>query len=379
MKLFTETLKRVFLRKRTLLLLLAVVGEGCLLIAKNSTYFAEEIFAKHLYKWFAIGYSSITGLFPFSFAEILIILAPFLLIALIAGFIVKLVKNRKDFLYWILTFLLNAACIGSVIWFFYSFGYGTCYYRYPVSEYFCLETRPSSAEELADLLAELLDNVEEERAQLTSFDENGVYLLPYSTRELGRVARKAYVDFAEVYPLFKGHYPAPKPVIFSHLMSYTEIIGIYTCWTMEANVDVDITGYEIGSTMCHELSHLRGFMREEEANFLSYMVCMNSESHDLRYSGLMLALSYTMNALAGKNMDLYLETVSEHYVPGIFTDFRAQSEYWDQFKKAEIVAEVTNELNDNYLKANDQEDGVESYGRVVDLLLAKYRKDHGLD
>ena len=174
-------------------------------------------------------------------------------------------------------------------------------------------------------------------------------------------------------------YPAPKCVMLSHLMSYTEIIGLYTCWTMEANVDVDITDYEIGSTMCHELAHLRGFIREDEANFISYMVCSGSDSPDLRYSGAMLAFVYTANALAGKDADLYNETISAHYCEGMWLDFAANSEYWKQFEKAKVVSEVTNDLNDTYLKANDQEDGVESYGRVVDLLLAKYRKDRCLE
>ncbi|HPW41948.1 MAG TPA: DUF3810 family protein, partial [Bacillota bacterium] len=30
--------------------------------------------------------------------------------------------------------------------------------------------------------------------------------------------------------------------------------------------------------------------------------------------------------------------------------------------------------NDKYLKANNQKDGVKSYGRMVDLLIAEHRK-----
>ncbi|MCR5583874.1 MAG: DUF3810 domain-containing protein [Lachnospiraceae bacterium] len=379
MRSLTDTLKRTFFRKRTLILLLAVIGEICLKIAENSSFFAEEIFGKHIFKWMSVGISAVTGIFPFSVAEVSIIIAPFLVIALIAGFIVKMVKNRKERLFLSLTFILNAACMASVVWFFYCFGCGINYYRASVSEHFDLVTRDSSAEELAALLGELADDAIEERARLTSFDENGVYRLPGTPRELAKEAKQAYACFAETYPIFGGMYPAPKCVMLSHLMSYTEIIGLYTCWTMEANVDVDITDYEIGSTMCHELAHLRGFIREDEANFISYMVCSNSDSPDLKYSGTMLAFVYTANALVGKNADLYNETIAAHYDEGMWLDLAANREYWKQFEKARVVAEVTNDLNDSYLKANEQEDGVESYGRVVDLLLAKYRKDHCLE
>jgi hypothetical protein len=59
-------------------------------------------------------------------------------------------------------------------------------------------------------------------------------------------------------------------------------------------------------------------------------------------------------------------------------DLRANNEYWDQFENKK-AAEVANKVNDTYLKANEQEDGVQSYGRVVDLLLAEYRQRHSED
>lgn len=37
------------------------------------------------------------------------------------------------------------------------------------------------------------------------------------------------------------------------------------------------------------------------------------------------------------------------------------------------MKEISNSVNNTYLKANGQEDGVKSYGRMVDLLLAEYR------
>ena len=57
-------------------------------------------------------------------------------------------------------------------------------------------------------------------------------------------------------------------------------------------------------------------------------------------------------------------------------DLAADGAYWDQFEGP--VAQVSNQVNDSYLKANEQEDGVKSYGRMVDLLLADYRQRHGI-
>ncbi len=306
----------------------------------------------------------------------MIILCPLTVIALIVGFIIRFVREKekggKPFL--ILTFIINCACMASVIYFFYSFGCGINYYRYNVSDLLGLKVTESTKEDLYNLTLELADNASALREQLTNEDEDGAYKLPYSKFELGRQAKKAFENLAEKNSLFGGHYPAPKCVMLSKLMSRTEITGIYTCWTMEANVDVDIPDYSIGSTMCHELSHLRGFIREDEANYISYIACMEGDK-DLQYSGTLLALIYTGNALAAKDGDLYADAWFNHYSDEVRRDLAGGSEYWKQFENT-VVSETTEKLNDSYLKANEQEDGTESYGRVVDLLLAEYKARH---
>ncbi|MCQ2537617.1 MAG: DUF3810 domain-containing protein [Lachnospiraceae bacterium] len=368
----SDTLKRVFLRKRTLILILPVLGLILMGIAKKSSYFTEMIFARHIFKLLSQAIALITGIFPFSVAEVMIILCPFLVIALIIGFIVKLVKNRHDWMLWVLTFILNAACMAGVVYFFYAFGCGANYYRYQVADIVGLKITESTKEELYGLTIELADKATELRDQITTEDEEGAYVLPYSDRQLAKEAKKAFKALGKKNSVFAGLYPAPKSVMLSKMMSKTEITGIYTCWTMEANVDVDIPDYSIGSTMCHELSHLRGFIREDEANYISYLACLEGDV-DLQYSGVMLALIYTGNALAGKDSDLYADAWYNHYSPEVRVDLIKGSEYWKQFENTK-VSEVTEQLNDTYLKANDQEDGTESYGRVVDLLLAEYKQ-----
>lgn len=371
-----EAAKKVWLRKRTLLLLLVPLGVLLLEIAKRNAFFAEEVFAKRIYKVFSVCISFLTGWIPFSLAEWLILLVPVLLLVLIVLFVRRIRRaqdGRNTVFAACMNGILNLACAISVIFFLYAIGCGINYYRYPVGIYLGLEVQESTEEELKGLFTELAKAAASLREELTSEDENGVYQLPMTKKELGRLAAEAYESFAEEYDIFAGHYPEPKQVMLSRLMSYTQITGVYTCWTMEANVNVDISPYSIASTMCHELSHLRGFMREDEANYLSYRVCMASDSKDVRYSGVMHALIHTGNALYRRNPEAYYEIVNRYYSMGMRRDLVANSEYWKQFEHTK-VAETSEKLNDSYLKANNQTDGTQSYGRVVDLLLAEYRQ-----
>lgn len=395
-------MKKLLLRKRNMLLLLIPLGMFITHWAKNNAQIAEKVFAAGIYKWLSQGMSLLTGWIPFSLMELIIIVGPLTVLALIIRQIVRVVKvkhpvydmtksNRSTvgvqsvgeqrFLL-LMTMLQNLLCLVAVIFFGYVLLCGINYHRYPVAYHLGLTVEASSLEELEGLYIELADEATKLRAQLTTENENGVYVLPYTERELGKEAQKAYKALAKEFPVFGGLYPVPKHVFFSGIMSWTEITGVFTPWTMEANVNIDISPYSIGATMCHELAHLRGFMREDEANYIAYRACMASGSLDLQYSGTMLALIHVGNAFYGQNAEKYFEAYQEHISPAVSIDLVANNEYWDQFEKPVVgdttVGEIADKVNDAYLKANDQTDGTKSYGRVVDLLLAEYKNRHGL-
>jgi hypothetical protein len=120
----------------------------------------------------------------------------------------------------------------------------------------------------------------------------------------------------------------------------------------------------------HEAAHQRGFAREDEANFLAYYVCSFSDDPSVRYSGTMLALVHAMNQLYSADSDLYFK-LRRTYVSGIDRDLENNSLYWRRFESP--VSETAREVNNTFLKANMQKDGVKSYGRMTDLLIGLWR------
>jgi len=84
----------------------------------------------------------------------------------------------------------------------------------------------------------------------------------------------------------------------------------------------------------------------------------------------MLALINSTNALADKNIEDY-KKIANKLSPGVKRDLKYQNEFWEKYQGK--VEEISNNVNDNYLKSNGQKDGVESYGRMVDLLLAEFK------
>ena len=372
-----EIVVKLIKLKRLWMLLLLPTAKLLMVAAKHIPSFTEEVFAKGIFHIYSQVLSFITGLIPFSLAEMGIVLGLAAIPGILIWRVVLYVKKRGERLFFIGKDLISLMCIGSVVYFMLVMGCSINYYRKPVADYLGLQVRDSSVEELAALHAELSERANAVRSQLTLEDEAGVYMLSVSTRELAKWCDESFDALSEEYQIFHGVYPKPKRIIFSRVMSKTELTGVYVPFTMEANVNVDVPDYSIASTMCHELAHLRGFIREDEANYISYLACMASDSPELQYSGLMEALILTGNVLYSKNPDKYYE-IRAGYDAGVNRDLAANSAYWAQFHDTKI-SNTTEKLNDTYLKANNQTDGVQSYGRMVDLLLAEYRKNHGLD
>ena len=367
-------MNKIFPYKRVYLLGLLPISYLLILLAKNNSFFAEEVYAKHIYKWISQLISLITGLFPFSIGELMVIAFPILLLVIIIRYFLGLLLNKGHRGERLVKGILNILCAGSVLLFLFVLLAGINYYRSNFSSYSKLEITKSSVEELYALTEGLAQDANSLRALTTGVNENGVFQLSMSDTELAKEANKAFESLAEEYPVLGGYYPAPKPILLSKLMSRTEITGIFFPFTMEANVNVDVPDYSIPATMLHELAHLRGFMREDEANFLAYLAGMKSEQPDLQYSSTMLALIISGNALYDQNPELYFE-IRDRYSEGVLADIRANAAYWQIYEDS-VVSTISNKVNDTYLKVNAQTDGVQSYGRMLDLLLAKYRKDH---
>lgn len=359
-------------QKRVWLLLLLPLSFLFMLLAKNNPFVAENFFAQGIYKWVSQALSVVTGLFPFSLLEFGIIALIVILIVFICLLLQNIIRNKHKRFEIVKKTALNLLCIASVVYFIFAMLCGVNYYRYPFSHYSGLQIQPASVDELYDLCTELALQANTLRSKIPHVDEKGVTkVFADGYQPVAEQARQAMTELAKSYDTLKGYYPRPKRVMFSNFMSRTEITGIYNPFTMEANVNVAATEYTIPATMCHELSHLRGFMREDEANFIAYLACMASDDVAFQYSGTMLALVYASNQLYRQDIGLYRQLQST-YSRGVALDMDADYYYWLQFKDT-VISTVSNKVNDVYLKANNQVDGVKSYGRMVDLLLALRR------
>ena len=188
----------------------------------------------------------------------------------------------------------------------------------------------------------------------------------------GRTGQRAMEKLGQRYHRLSGHYPYPKPILNTWILSVQQTTGVYSPFTVEANYNRDIAYYDIPFTICHELSHLRGYMQEEEANFIGVLATIGADDLYFNYSGYVSAWVYAGNALARIDSTAFA-TLYARINARTRQDMLYNNAYWQQFEGK--PAEAHEQLNDAYLKMQGQATGVRSYGHVTDLMLEYFAEN----
>ena len=347
-----------------LLLLSAVL----MILSARAPAFAEW-YSECIYPLAVNNIGRICGLVPFSVAEIGIYILLIAFFVTLVRMIIKAAGGRKKgkasparfFVSWISGVLLAAGILA----FLYTACCGINYHRRSFSGEEGIITYQYSADDLKEICVWLTEEVNA-RADTVTRDADGLLTLDGSERDGGV---KAMQQLAVEFPSLAGYYPKPKALILSEILSYQGLTGIYLPFTVEANYNGDMPAYDKPFTVCHELSHLRGFMEEQEANFIAFLACIGSERADFQYSGYLSGWVYCMNALYRADYESWQEVrgmLDEAAEP----DLTANNEFWDRYEGT--ISETAERINDTYLKVNGQADGVQSYDRMVDLIVAYF-------
>ena len=341
--------------------------------ARHAAGFAD-VYAGTFNRIWVMTLGRISSIFPFSVVEFLIcgliILLLFWIIRLILAWMHRKRENGKEnFIRTAGLFIGRILVLVSLIFFLFEANEDIYFYCTPFSVREGYGEGDYSTEDLAGCCTWLASEAGR-YAGLVERDADGLMMMG---EDADTRIRDAMMDLGASYGELSGWYPRAKPVFFSRIMSLTNMAGIYSAYTIEANYNREMTEYNHAFCASHELSHLKGIMQENEANFVAYICCMNSKETDIYYSGLLSGWIYCGNELYKRDRARWAEIygmLDERCI----ADLNANNAFWDSFKGE--IADAAESFNDAYLKGRGQENGTESYDRVVDLIVS-YEKKRG--
>lgn len=354
--------------RRYIFLILLPLTYGLVNLAKMLPHATEKYYSTTVYPVISKILMTVTGFFPFSLAEISIMLLAVFIIYRIVKILIIVIKHPDKRKQSILSAVHFTVVFSVTIYFLFNALWGLNYYRL---DYASITGMKVVKPEVQDLIR-LSEMLVKEANYLRGFvreDENGTMILNNGINDAMERAHLGYEAAGRQYPVFNQTAGLPKKVILSELMAYAGIGGVYFPLTSEANVNIAAPDSVIPHTTSHELAHQIGIAKEDEANFAGYISCIKHPDYDFRYSGTFFALRYAMNELASRDHDAW-STLAAQYSPGIIRDIKQLNEY--NLKYRSRLRTVSNNINDLYLKSNNQTEGVRSYDLVINLLVAHY-------
>lgn len=350
--------------KKNFVWLLLVLLIGGIQWACLHPFFIEKFYSTQFYGFYAKMLRGLTGWIKFSIGDVL-----YILVALYFGYsLYRLAKMlvQKNFSY-LKKLLIRLLKIGSIVYIWFMLGWGLNYHRLGIAYQLGLNVQPYSTDELCVLRDSLALRLNTLRKQITA---DSILPTP-ALNDLYKESPQYYNQAAILHPFLFYQNRSIKASLFTPYAKYFGWGGYYNPFSGEAQIRTDMPRLLIPYTILHEMAHQIGYAGEEEANFVGYLVAIESRNAYVAYSCYSELYKYVFNELLLRNTfpdaSPALDSLVKH-------DFSRVNKFFME-EQNDIAPQIMN-LYDVYLKANQQKNGINSYNEVLGLLIA-YQKKYG--
>jgi len=319
----------------------------------------DKYYVNGIYPLIAISLRFLFGWIPFSVGDLLYALLIFLTLRFLWNFILNRGKSRKSI------FLQFTAGLSIFYFCFYLF-WGLNYSRSPLPKTMGLEKESFDIVQLEAVTEKLLLRTVELQRQLASNDTLAVEV-PHTKSRILALTSQGYEKLSGKFAFLSYNKPSLKKSLFSLPLTYMGFSGYFNPLSGEAQVDHLIPKINLLFTCSHEVAHQLGIASESEANFIGFLAAAQNKDKYFQYSAYMVALRYALIDINRYDKDLFKGYV-ERIPKGVLKNFRESDEFWMSYENP--FEPLFKAFYDNYLKYNQQEDGLESYNQIMDLIIS---------
>jgi hypothetical protein len=155
----------------------------------------------------------------------------------------------------------------------------------------------------------------------------------------------------------------PKQTLLAPFFRVSGVDGMHAPFLLETLLNHDLTPPERPAVLAHECAHLSGYAPEADASFVGLLAGLRADA-PAQYSAWLAIFDHSVSQLPRGEQQVFVNRLED----GPRHDRRAIAARLQS--RIDLVAQVSWQTYDQYLKAQGVADGVESYSRVVELLLA---------
>jgi Protein of unknown function (DUF3810) len=361
--LFRRWIRYLFTSGRDLILPLVVLLAGIVFqnLVSLMPWLVERIYSRTIFPRVLGGMSLLSRGLSFSVGEVLVGLTLSIACACVAFFCVGLARRREGRKGWVLAWLRYGTWVAAGLLWCFLFAFGLNYQRPLLFELLGYEQRKAEPPELEAIARSLVESVNRSYAEAHSGD------IPKPERdEVVKLLNESFDTAHELRLLPRGEFAPPKPVYSSEVLTRLGISGVYFPFTAEPNFNADIPDFQMPFSIAHEMAHQRGVARESEANFVAYIICINSRDPFVRYSGYRNGLG-VLSDLHRVEPEKARE-LAKQLGTGYREDSRRAAQFWA--KASGAAGALSQRVNDLYLRANRVKAGTADYSNSTTLIIA---------
>ena len=321
----------------------------------------EQFYSAGLYPFISDVSRICLGRIPFSVGDILYGI-------LIIYLLLSIWKTRRTWKSNWKDNLLRITSYASVLYFFFHLCWAMNYYRVPLFEKMNIK-KDYSDTDLVDFTEKLIVKTNEIQLQITK-DKNLKVVNPHSQDSIFKMTQNGYDNLVKQYAFFDYEIPSRKKSLFSLPLTYMGFGGYLNPFTNEAHVNDKIPMYGFPNVICHEMAHQIGYGSESECNFIGFLAGIKNDDLYFKYSAYSNALRYCLATIVIKDEAKFKELKSK-VNKGILENYKESDVFWKQYDT--FIDKGFHAFYDQFLKINQQKDGIESYSKFVNLLVNYYR------
>jgi uncharacterized protein DUF3810 len=347
------------LKRNKILTFLLFVQIGLVYIFSKFPDFIESVYSNGIYKYISTFFRYLFGWVSLSIGDIIYAI----LIIFTIRFLFRFIKNKQQQRkYLVFQFLAGF----SVFFFSFYFLWGMNYSRQPLTKSLDLKNENYDIEKLKGLTDKLVFKIVNIQSRLTTNDTIAV-VIPYSTNEILDKTKFGYQNLKNDFLQFKYEPSSIKKSLFSLPLTYMGFSGYFNPLTGEAQIDYLIPKISLPMVSSHEIAHQLGYASENEANFIGFLAASLHDDLYFQYSAYLMALKYTLFDIFRFDPILHQQYIDQLPI-GIVNNMLESRKFWKKYKNpAEPIFKA---FYDNFLRLNQQEDGLKSYNKMVNLLIS---------
>jgi hypothetical protein len=342
-------------------IILPVVAVAAL-AAPVPTWIVETLYARDIYPWLQMGFTSLTNLVSFAVLDVLIALAlGFVLVRLVRLVGVARKEGVLDALW---QGVLRTARAAAIVTLAFLLIWGFNYRRRSLEESI---TRAAMTQPSVEGLQEAFAQVNTLAGRLRP---TVVGLPQFTAAEVAAELHRPMNDALKTLQREPLTVPGrPKhSIVLKPFFPRAGVDGMLNPLGLESILNEDLLAFEVPFVLAHEWAHLAGQADEAEASAVGWLACMNGPPA-FAYSASVFLINEIQAAMPGDVRRAALTRLDA----GVREDLVALAERLQ--KENPAVQRAVFRVYDEYLKANRVQGGTLSYGRALRLILSPPIRD----